>query len=499
MLGSRFLRIHPAYVERENIPVPNLPLKPLAALLLALLASACAHLPVDSGRDAVARQLTDAGLPGELPPASPVADIPAAIADRLDAPLGESDAVEIALAGSPRVRAELARVDIAAADWLSARRPRNPGIEWSRLGEEYALGLHLALDDLLALPLRRGVAEAQWRADLAGIAATLAGEAAKVRRAYWDYAAAEQVAAMREAAAEAAALSAEMARRIHAAGNASALQLAREEAEAVTAAHAAARARADRLEARMRLAEYLGLAGVTNRWRVPSQLPLPDGALPPVDDLLARALSDRPDLAAARHRLAAAEQGRRLAGASALLAGLEVGGEREREGSERRSGVAAGIALPIFHQGQAAKGRARARQQRAAHALDAQQQAVQREVRTLANRLDVQLEIVRSHREALLPRRATIVAREQERYNFMLVGVFELLDARRREFDAWEDYYRAIARAWSLRADLEEAIGGPLPLASAAAAPAAQTIIAPSPGHGPHAHDHATHSSGDRP
>jgi outer membrane protein, heavy metal efflux system len=276
-------------------------LLPIAA---AMLLGACAHLPVDGGRDAVAGQLAAAGLPDELPPSTRIDGIDPTVVAYLDAPLSEADALAVAFAASPRVRAELARVGVAAADWLAARRPRNPGIEWSRLGEEYGLGLHVGLADLLTLPIRRGVAEAQWRADLADVAATLAEEATAVRRAYWRHAAAEQVAAMREAAAEAAALSAEMARRVHAAGNASALQLAREEAEAAVAAHAAARARADRLEARMALAEHLGLAGISNRWRVPTQLPLPPGTVPSIDALLASALAARPDLEATRHRCA---------------------------------------------------------------------------------------------------------------------------------------------------------------------------------------------------
>ena len=83
----------------------------------------------------------------------------------------------------------------------------------------------------------------------------------------------------------------------------------------------------------------------------------------------------------------------------------------------------------------------------------------------------------------------------------MLVGVFELLDARRREFDAWEDYYRAIAMAWELRAELERAIGGRLPSASVGheRAPSADHVIAPPPPAGERAHDHASHAAGDHP
>src|SRR5690606_31646968 len=128
----------------------------------------------------------------------------------------------------------------------------------------------------------------------------------EVRRAYYHYLSASQIAAMREAVAEASTLSAELAARFHAAGNISALQLAREQANATLARHAAANARAERLEARLTLAKRLGLAGRSHRWSLPGRLPLPVADELDVASLLTQAHAQRADLAAARLALDAA-------------------------------------------------------------------------------------------------------------------------------------------------------------------------------------------------
>lgn len=451
-----------------------------AALVSSLALAGCASLPGERGRDAVATELgARSGRAVTLATAGP-GGIDDSLRTLLAQPLSADAAVELAWRNSPRSRAALAELGLAAADLFEASRPRNPGLSWSRLGNEYSLGLHVVLTDLLTLPARRRIGALAWQAAIAEAVDVLLEEAARVRRDYYRALAAEQVAELRAAVAEAAELSAEMARRFHAAGNISALQLAREEADATQSRAAAAKARVERLASRMKLAERLGLAGRTNRWSLPDRLPLPLPLAADVDALLAQASARRGDLAAARASLDAHGRDARLARRIGRLGDVELGVEREREGDERRSGPSVDLELPLFDQGQGRVARAEAERELALQRIEAIELGIERAVRTGAARLAVQAEIIDTYREALIPQREAIVARQLERYNFMLIGVGELLEARREEFDTYQDYLEAIRDWWIAHGELERAIGGPLPLAGEPEyAPRAQDVVSP--------------------
>lgn len=466
-------------------------LRSAALLLLLLLPVGCAQLPSQAGRGDVAEQL---GLP-ESALAHPGERQLEAIRPLLQQPLSAERAVEVAWRNSPRVRKALAKLGLAAADWFEARRPGNPTLGYARLGNgearETTVGLHWAISDLLLLPARREIGEQEWQAAIASVAGLLQAEATAVRRDYYHYQAAMQVAALREAEAEAAALSAELAQRYHQAGNLEPLELAREQAHASEAAHLAAQARAERLMARLKLAERLGLAGLSNAWSLPERLPLPAGQLPPVSELLSQARAQRADLAAARLKLGAAESRRRLVAGTRWFGELELELEREREGGERREGIGLGLSLPLFHQGQAALARSDARREMAVQAVIGTEQAIEREVRVGSARLQTLAQIIDDYQRTLLPARRQVVEREMERYNFMLIGAFELLDARKAELNSWTEYYQTLAEYWSTHAELGLALGRPLPDPDGQSlAPAAADIIAPVGDEAQHRHHH---------
>lgn len=84
-------------------------------------------------------------------------------------------------------------------------------------------------------------------------------------------------------------------------------------------------------------------------------------------------------------------------------------------------------------------------------------------VRLGAERVQVLADIVKTHREALIPARETIVERSQQEQNFMLIGVFELIQAKTQEYDAYQGYLEAIRDYWLARLDLMRVVGARLP------------------------------------
>jgi cobalt-zinc-cadmium efflux system outer membrane protein len=143
---------------------------------------------------------------------------------------------------------------------------------------------------------------------------------------------------------------------------------------------------------------------------------------------------------------------------------VEVGYEREREfdgGISRGPSVSLG--LPLFNQGQGALERAQAELLQARADLDAQVLAVHNAAHLGIEKLKVSATIAERYRTELVPRREAIVARTQERVNFMLVGVFELLLAKQQEYHAYQAYLEAVRDYWTARAELRSAVGGRLP------------------------------------
>src|SRR5262245_62735075 len=77
----------------------------------------------------------------------------------------------------------------------------------------------------------------------------------------------------------------------------------------------------------------------------------------------------------------------------------------------------------------------------------------------------------------LLPLRVRVLHQTQLEYNAMLVGVFQLLVAKRDEIEAGRGYIEALRDYWLARTDLESAVGGELALA----APPPPAAMPPSP------------------
>lgn len=432
---------------------------------LALLAlAACASLP--------AGDLAPANSPPpDLQPLLQPAGAATASAETR-APAGmltRERALRQALAGSPRLQAEYARHGLAAAERLQAGLPANPGFGFGRLssnvsGPQINRVLGLPLADWLLQPARKRLAEGEYQAARRDIAEAIIGTVRDVEAAWFEAVAAGQVAELRKTTAEASDATAELAKRFFDAGNISELQLRQEQAAASEARIAHARARAVAVKARTTLLALVGLAADDPGAWLPGRLPLPVANEDALPDLQALAATHRLDLHAARTQVqtleAAAKSQRRWRGL--LDAGVELEHESEGDGSRKR-GAALAIELPLFDQGQGRVAIMAARLQSARAELSRRELGSAHSLRTLVSEVAAAREVVAIHREALLPQREAIVARQQERQNFMLIGVFELIAARRHEFDAYQSYLEAIRDYWLARTELARAIGTRLP------------------------------------
>lgn len=454
-----------------------------AALAVAFTLSGCAGLPLDDGQNNV-RQLGAArgvDLPGRdtQPPALPVA-------------IDEAAAVRIALARNPSLQAALARIGFGAADVYEAARIANPVLGVSMLDSDAATGgrleiysLAFAFTDLLTLRARGRMARAEFAALQHEVSARVMDAAIAARHAWLDYAAALELAALQAQVAEAGIVSAELAERFRRAGNLTPRELAEQKAATAMLRADAISADARAAAARAALANALGISSGDD-WRLDGGLSVPPAGLPELAPLLEAADGMRLDLVAARLRADAQATRAGVENWSRWFAGISVGAEREREpDGTALDGPAVSVPLPVFDTGRGRVARAQADLVRAAAEVRRLELEVDNGLRLAHAQLDAAQRRAFAFRDALLPARRRAVAEASAQYNFMLIGVFELLEVKRQEIEASQGYVASITDYWRARLALERASGRMLP--GPDAVPLRLTTDGPS--HGAHDHD----------
>lgn len=438
----------------------------LALIVLTAAGGGCATLGPDRGRVETDKLVSSRSHPGLEWAPSPTADADSA---RLrEQPMTPVNAVQMALLRSPRLQQEYARLGLIRADVQEALQIANPRLNARRLTGEglstTTLGLAMPLADLLILPTRARLARADYERSKREIAASILAVTADVEAGWYEYVGAQQIADMRATVASGMATSAELAQRFFDAGNITELQLRREQAAATQARIDAARARADAQRGRLRLNTLIGLSGTDAEWRVSAQLPSPVAVEDPAEVLQTLSGSANLELMAARQEVVVMEGALDATRRFRLLGGTEIGYEREKETDGRKlKGPTLDLELPIFNQGQARVARAQALVDQARARLAQVELAAGNAVRLGTERVRVLREIVETHRTLLIPQRESVVARSQEQQNYMIIGVFELIQAKREEYDAYQSYLEAIRDYWLARTDLLRAVGARLP------------------------------------
>jgi outer membrane protein TolC len=201
---------------------------------------------------------------------------------------------------------------------------------------------------------------------------------------------------------------------------------------------------------------------------LPTTVP-PQRSLPALQDLLARATTQRPELAALEHELAQA--GARIAAISkerapdlqisaGYMANLHAGGV-----SEHNITVGVQSSIPSFSLSRIAAQQREAVASR--HSLIAQRRKLEQEiagqVRAAFLRAETAQRHMRFHAQTLLPLSERALRAAQAGYQSGRVPLSLLLDAARRSTEHQLDFERYQAE-WAQRiAELEAACGGPLP------------------------------------
>lgn len=443
----------------------------VGVLLTGGLASGCATVPRHAGFPEVANTVEGrTGLHLQQYAGAPTDRVADMIQDLLREDLTPDRAVRIALLNNRFLQATLEELGITRMDAIQASLLSNPVFSGhARVPEEAGqtnleLALAQSVVDTLLLPLRRRVARAQFEQTKLQVSDAVLRFLTEVKTTYYTAQAAEQLVTLRRTVLRATEAAAELAQRQYDAGNIRDFDLATEQAAYEEAQIELTHAETDRIATREVLTQVLGFSGpAAETWRMAATLPdLPD-ADPAREVLETQALQERLDLAAARQELEALRRGLTVARFGMLPASIAaINTETEPDG-DRVTGPMWDVEVPIFDWGQARRGRLKAQLRQGEHRLAALEVAVRSEVRTTAERLGAERQVVERYRDRLVPLRRQIVESSQRHFNYMLIGVFQLLQFKQQEIATQQAYIDALRDYWIARAALERAVGGRLP------------------------------------
>jgi outer membrane protein, heavy metal efflux system len=393
------------------------------------------------------------------------------VRDLISRELTVDSAIQIALLNNKSLQATYEDLSIGQADLVQAGLLRNPvfgaGVAFPVAGS-VTTGVTLSVSqDFLSvflLAARRKVAEAELRATKMKVGQAVLLMTYEVELAFYNLAATQQVAAMRRTILEAGDAALTLAQRQYDAGNISDLDLANEQTLYEQVRTDLVRSDAEVITAREALTRLLGLWGPDATYRIAEKLPeLPEEEVG-LEHLESLAVGRRLDLGAAHEEAQAVSHALAMAKNYRWLGATNLAGSYERapEGFTV-AGPSAALEIPLFDQKQAViarlEGQLRASLAReTAFAVD-----VRSEVRAARSRLMATRAVVERYAKVVVPLRERVVALTQEQYNAMLVGAYQLLQAKQNEVIAYRELIEALRDYWDARADLERATGGTAP------------------------------------
>jgi cobalt-zinc-cadmium efflux system outer membrane protein len=436
---------------------------------IALVIGGCTSIPADAGFDDV-QQSVERRTGQRVQWNRLTTDdhaVEGAVRDLLKDGLTADRAVQIALVNNRTLQATYEELGVAQADVVQAGLLKNPvfdaDVKFVEGGGGDLIEIAVVQDflDIFAIPLRKRVTSNEFEAvklRVAGAALDLTGQ---VRAAFYDHAAAEQMLELRRTVVSATQASYELARRIREAGNSTALDLANERALHEQAKIDLAQAEASVLDTRERLNVLLGLWEANTSWTAREGLPDLPADERPADDVERTAVARSIDLAVARREIEAAARTLGIRRTFGLIPEAEAGAAAEREPDGTWAvGPAISLPIPLFDQGAAATSKARAELERVRQRYIATAVEVRSAARSGRNHLLSARARADYFRRVIVPLRQEITRETQLQYNAMLIGAFQLLQAKQAEIEAGAQYIDALRDYWIARTQLEQVEGG---------------------------------------
>jgi outer membrane protein TolC len=445
-----------------------------AALLLPLMLGGCATLSGDAGFSTVAQATQErTGQQAKmLRTDDDRRELAALLQSMLRQPLTADNAVQIALLNNRGLQATYWSLGIAEADLVQAGRLRNPafGYKHTAGGGETAIERTLTFNliGLITTPLASRIEARRFEQTKLTVSGAAVAVAADTRRAYFEAIAAVHMLEYAQQVRDAAEAGGELAQRMQKAGNWSKLEAAREQAFHADALAEAARAARQVTASREKLTRLLGLSGDEASYQLPPHLPTLPDAPRELADVEQAALRNRLDIQAAKldNEHTAASLG--LTRGTRFINVLDLAAVRESaSGQPQARGYELTLEIPLFDWGTASVARAEAVYMQSVNRLAETAANARSEARESYLDYRSSYSLAQHYRDNVIPLRRQISSETLLRYNGMLASTFELLADSREQATAVTAYINALKEFWIADTNLDAALGGKLPAASA--------------------------------
>ena len=385
------------------------------------------------------------------------------IASLLAKPLTVDAAVQIALLNNPGLQATLEELGIAQADLVQAGLLSNPKLKALVLSGGGNVKTELGVEqDFLGLflrPIQIKLGEAHYQVVKHHVGYEVFSLISEVRSAYFTLQGDKQLLALHRAVLEATEAATELASRQYNAGNINMLDLSRHQAISNQANLTLMQNEIKVKIEQDALKWKLGLIS-DKELKINGVLPQFSENEPPLTKLHSNASENRMDLLALKAEIRGLEEALPWARYSQIAEG-EIGVEQERE-QKQLTGPGLKVAVPIFDQGQAAMVRKSTELRQKQKQLEALIQEIHTEVGILYKEMVVNRKTVEYFQKTIIPAHQQIVQSAQKHYNFMLQGVYSLLESKEDEINAHRNHIEALKNYWIKRSELDFAIGGGL-------------------------------------
>ena len=417
-----------------------------------------------------------------------------------------SDALRLAIANNPELQAQLVDLNIAEANRLQAGLIENPEFEAQVLFSHESsdkkrteFALHQDVLSIITSSTKKKIATIEYGKVQKELANAILKVTLDVRTGYHTLQAAEKTLSMHRRIAEASSIASDFAKRQYSAGNISKLHYSIEKAAGEEAAIELGRRESETRLAREELNRLLGLSDKNKHWQIAEQLESLPGPDPEIDELQARATVRRLDIAILRQQQRLVNEELKLV-KSQIIPSLAAGVVTESEDGERFTGGVISVGLPIFDQRQGDIALKNAELKKISKLLEKLEVQARYEVKIAHEHLDAARKEAEAYRDRVVPLKQEIVKLFEEEYNYMLSGVYQLLEAKQGEIQSQEDYIMALRDYWIARAELERAVGEQIPTTEPlhrTTRPTSQSASQPASQPSTEHHMHQMHNKGE--
>lgn len=370
-------------------------------------------------------------------------------------------AVEIALFNNPSLKAAFEELGITKADLVQQGLLKNPSLhgfvrEPSHHGNtntEFEITQDIL--SILTLPLRTRLTGLQLEQAKYSLGKTILHFESEVRNAYYSLQAAKQMYAIQEKILNAQESAAELARRQFEAGNVNDLVMTGHQLALVQDQMDLKQREVEVKEARETLGRLMGLTIKKTDWDIRDNLPFVSKIEPQLEELEAKIKLKNFDLLMARQWVEVMEDSLKISRVN-VLPEIRAGYNTEKDpDGNRLQGPAFEVEIPLFDQKLSTVTRSKAQLTQARELLKAKENEVISDARSKYARLLAAKSTAETYIKLTLPLYVKLIDSLQKQYNFMFVGVYDLLNAKKQESEAYHKFVETLKDYWILRSELE--------------------------------------------